>query len=68
VWCVISDNLGWKSINNKDCCQEGFIPIFERHGCMGKEREANFNDMTMFTLSGSILLVCMRARYMMSNA
>jgi hypothetical protein len=50
-----------------DCCNEGFIPKFKRHGGMSKKRKPDFDNMPMFSFCRPVLLVSMWARYMMSN-
>jgi hypothetical protein len=39
--------------------QKSLIPIFLQHICHSQEREANFNDVTVFLLRNLILLVSM---------
>jgi hypothetical protein len=39
------------------------IPVLKRHRSICKERQANFNNMSMFTFSRSVLLMSMRTRH-----
>jgi hypothetical protein len=41
--------------------EKSFVPKLERHGSKINKGETNLNNVLMFTLSGSILLVRMRA-------
>jgi hypothetical protein len=54
-------DFGWKMVYEKNSHQEGFVPIFERHGGMSKKAQANFHDVTMFAFHRPILLVRMWA-------
>jgi hypothetical protein len=61
----ILENFVWQTINEKDSSKKGLVPKFKRHGGMSKKGEANFDNVSMFTFCGSILLVSMRTRYVM---
>jgi hypothetical protein len=54
------DDFARKLIYEKRGCEKSFIPIFERHGGIGKQSKPNFNNMAMFSLSRIISLVGMR--------
>jgi hypothetical protein len=60
----IVNDFRWETIYKKHSRKECFIPIFQRHGCMGKESDAHFNYMSVLSLSRAILLVCMGAGHM----
>ena len=45
------NHLTGKEIDEKGGCEEGFIPEFKWHRCIGKQGKTNFNNMTMFALS-----------------
>jgi hypothetical protein len=47
---------------------KSFIQKLKRHRSMGKKREANLNNVAMFSLCRPILLMGMRGRHVMSNA
>jgi hypothetical protein len=53
------DDFTWCMINKISGGDEGFIPKFQWHGCIGEERKTCLNNMSMFPLGGSILLVSM---------
>jgi hypothetical protein len=48
--------------------QEILVPKLERQGGVSKKGKANLDDVLMFMLSYSILLMGMRARDVVSNA
>jgi hypothetical protein len=48
--------------------KESFIPKFKGRRSTGKERQANFNNVSMFPLDNSILLMCMPVGNKMSYA
>jgi biotin transporter BioY len=50
--------------DNKD----NHIPIFQWHGSMSKKGETHLHNVAMFTLSGTILLMCMGACDLMRYA
>jgi hypothetical protein len=66
--CLRLNDLARETIDEIDRREKSLIPKLEGHGSIGKERETNLNNVSMFTLSRSILLMCMRARDKMSNA
>jgi hypothetical protein len=55
------NNLAREQIYEKSCSEKSFIPIFKRHRGIGKQGKTNFNYMTVFSFSGTILLVSMWA-------
>jgi hypothetical protein len=57
-----------ETIDEIDRCKKSFVPKLERHGSIRKKRETNLDNMSMFTLSGAILLMCMRTRNKVSDA
>jgi hypothetical protein len=63
----ILDHFTWCFVDEESGRNESLISKFERHGCSCQERKTNFNDMSMFSLNNTILLVRMRARDLMSN-
>jgi hypothetical protein len=54
------DDLTRKPINEINSCKKSFIPEFQRHRCICKEGQTNFNNVPMFALSRAILLMSMR--------
>jgi hypothetical protein len=65
--CFKIKNFAWKKIYEKSGSEKSFIPKLERHRSIYKQSNTNFNDMTIFSFSGTILLMSMRARDMMSD-
>jgi hypothetical protein len=47
--------------------KESFIPIFQGHRSMSKESETHLNNVSMFPLSNTILLLSVRARNLMRD-
>jgi hypothetical protein len=62
------DDTGRESINEKTCCGEGITPKAKRNRGMSKKGQGRLNNVTMFAIVCTILLVCMRARYLMRDA
>lgn len=46
-----------QSIDEISGSEKCLIPEFQWHASMGKERQANFNNVAMFSFSGTVLLV-----------
>jgi hypothetical protein len=62
------DDTGREPINDKTCCGEGITPKAKRKRGMSKKGQARLNNVAMFALGCTILLVCVRARYPMRDA
>jgi hypothetical protein len=56
-WGIIGEGFGGSSVDKIGGCKKCLIPIFQRHGCMGKECQAHFNNVAVLSLSRSILLM-----------
>jgi hypothetical protein len=56
-----------QTVDKIDCYHKSFVPIFERHGCMSKKTETNFNYMAMLTFSRAVLLMSMETGDMVGN-
>jgi hypothetical protein len=54
------NNFARKQVNEKSGSEKSFVPIFERHGRIGKQGKTNFDYMAVFAFSRAILLVSMR--------
>jgi hypothetical protein len=54
------ENTSGHAINEETGCKERITPKAKRNGRMSKKSEPCFYDMTMFTLSGAILLMSVR--------
>jgi hypothetical protein len=61
-------NRSGQAINEEGSSLESFIPEFEWHGRMGKKSKANFNNVAMLTLCGTVLLMCVKTRYKVCSA
>jgi hypothetical protein len=57
-----------ESIDEMNSRNKGFVPKREGHGCMCEKRKPYFDNMSMFTLGRTILLVSVWARHVMSDA
>jgi hypothetical protein len=66
--CFLIDHTTRKTIYKVNRSDKSFIPKLKRHRSMGKKREANLNNVVMFSLCRPILLMGMRARHVRSNA
>jgi hypothetical protein len=56
-----------KAIDQESCSSECLIPKGHRHGSLGKEGEACFDNVSVFPFNGAVLLVGVRARNVVSN-
>jgi hypothetical protein len=66
--CCEGNNFTRNSIYDICGSKESFAPKLKGHRSTGKERQADFNNVSMFPLNNSILLMCMRAGNKMSYA
>jgi hypothetical protein len=55
-------------IDEMNICNKGFVQKLEGHICMCEKRKLYFDNMSMFTLGRTILLVSVWARHVMSDA
>jgi hypothetical protein len=61
-------DFAWSPIDEICGSKKSFIPKLKRHGNTSQERKTNLNNMFMFFLSGSILLMSMRTRNLVHGA
>ena len=66
--CCEGNNFTRNSIYDICGSKESFVPKFKGHKSTCKERQADFNNVSMFPLVSSILLMCMWAGNKMSYA
>jgi len=64
---LLMNYLAGCTIDKKNSHHERLIPKFQRHRCMRKKGKPNLNDVTVFALYDSILLMGVRARHVMDN-
>jgi hypothetical protein len=56
--CCEGTNFTRNSIYDICGSKESFVPKFKGHKSTGKERQADFNNVSMFPLGSSFLLMC----------
>jgi hypothetical protein len=66
--CFHIKNTSRKPIDEKTSCSNRITPKPKREGCMCKKCETSFNNMSMFSFSNTVLLMCMRTRNTVTNA
>jgi hypothetical protein len=66
--CLHIDHSTWESIDKKASSGESITPkpIWSRSMC--KKSQPSFNNVSMFSFSSAILLMCMSARHSMRDA
>jgi hypothetical protein len=66
-WCIIGEQLGGSMVYEVGGNKESLVPIFQWHESMSKKGDTHLHNVAMFTLSDTILLMCMRARDLMRD-
>jgi len=57
----IVNDLTWEEINEVCCSEERLVPKLERHGSIGEQSKAHFDNVPMLPLGHPVLLVSMGA-------
>jgi hypothetical protein len=55
------------TIYEVDDSKESFVPIFQEHRSMSKESETHLNNVSIFPLSNTILLLSVRTKNLMRD-
>jgi hypothetical protein len=62
---VIGYNFRWSAIDEMCGREKSLIPILLRYRCICKKGKTYVNNVTVFSLNDTILLVSVRARHKM---
>ena len=66
-WCFHLEDMSGEPINQETSCEEGITPKLKGHRCMSKKSKTSFNQVTVFALSNTVLLMCMWTRHVMRD-